>query len=44
MHEDRFDPADLLEFDARLRGTPGLHAVGRFPDPDYPVTIFTVER
>ncbi len=44
MHEDRYEPADFLEFDARMRGTPGLRFVGRFPDPDYPVTIFAVER
>jgi len=44
LHEDRFPPADFLDLDARLRATPGLRVVGRFPDPDYPVTIFTVER
>jgi len=44
VHEDRYAPADLLEFDARLRGTPGLTLVGRIPDPDYPATVFTVDR
>ena len=44
MHEGHFAPADFLDLDARMRGTPGLRFVGRFPDPDYPVTIFTVDR
>jgi hypothetical protein len=44
VHEDRFVPADLLALDTRLRRTPGLRAVGRFPDRDHPVTIFAVER
>jgi hypothetical protein len=43
MHEDRYEPADLMEFDSRMRGTPGLRFVGRFPDPDYPTTIFELE-
>ena len=33
VHEDRYDPADFLEFDARLRRTPGLTLVGRIPGP-----------
>ncbi len=44
LHEDHYDPADFLELDARMRGTPGLRHVGRFPDPDYPATVFAVER
>ncbi len=44
VHEDRYEPGDFLDFDARLRGTPGLTLVGRIPDPDYPATIFTVDR
>lgn len=43
VHEDRFEPADLMDFDSRMRGTPGLRFVGRFPDPDYPATVFRVE-
>jgi hypothetical protein len=43
VHEDRYDPADFLEFDARLRRTPGLRLVGRIPDPAYPVTVFLLE-
>jgi hypothetical protein len=43
VHEDRYDPTDLMEFEARMRGTPGLQWVGRFPDPDYPTMIFKVE-
>ena len=43
VHEDRYEPADFLDFDARLRRTPGLTLVGRIPDPDYPVTVFLLE-
>ncbi len=43
VHEDRYEPADYLELDARLRGTPGLRFLGRFPDPDYPVGIYLIE-
>lgn len=44
MHDDRYAPSDLMEFDSRMRGTPDLRFVGRFPDPDYPVTIFEIEK
>jgi hypothetical protein len=40
LHETHYDAADFLEFESRVRGTPGLRFVGRFPDPDYPVSIF----
>lgn len=43
VHEDRYKPEDFLDFDARVRGTPGLTLVGRIPDPDYPATVFTVD-
>jgi hypothetical protein len=43
VHEDRYEPADFLDFDARLRRTPGLTLVGRIPDPDYPTTVFLLE-
>ena len=43
VHEDRYEPVDFLDFDARLRRTPGLTLVGRIPDPDYPVTVFLLE-
>jgi hypothetical protein len=43
VHEDRYNPADFLEFDARLRRTPGLTLVGRIPDRDYPTTVFLLE-
>jgi hypothetical protein len=44
MHEDRYEPADLMELIARMRGTPGLRFIGRFPDPEYPTTIFEVQQ
>jgi hypothetical protein len=43
VHEDRYAPADMSEFDARLRGTPGIHFLARVPDPDYPVSIYALE-
>jgi hypothetical protein len=43
VHEDRYEPADFLDFDARLRRTPALTLIGRIPDPDYPVTVFLLE-
>ncbi len=43
VHEDRYEPADFVEFDARLRRTPGLRFVGRIPDPTYPVTLYELE-
>jgi len=43
MHEDRYEPVDFLDVDARLRRTPGLTLVGRIPDPDYPTTVFLLE-
>ena len=43
VHEDRYEPVDFLDFDARLRRTPGLTLVGRIPDPDYPVTVFLLD-
>jgi hypothetical protein len=43
LHEDRYYQRDFLEFDTRLRGTPGLTFAGRFPDFHYPVTIFVLE-
>ena len=43
VHEDRYEPADFLDLDARLRGTPGLRFAGRFPDRAYPASIYTVE-
>ena len=43
LHEDRYDGADFLDFDARLRRTPGLRFLGRIPDQNYPVTIYALE-
>jgi hypothetical protein len=43
VHEDRYEPADMSEFDARLRGTPGIRFLARVPDPDYPVSIYALE-
>ena len=43
VHEDRYEPADVMELVARMRGTPGLRFIGRFPDAEYPTTIFEVE-
>ena len=43
VHEDRYEPADFIDFDGRLRRTPGLTLVGRIPDPDYPATVFVLE-
>ena len=46
VHEDRYEPADLIDFDSRLRATPGIRFAGRFPDPVYPTAIYeiTAER
>lgn len=43
MHEERYEPADLMELVARMEGTPGLRFIGRFPDAEYPTAIFAVE-
>ncbi|MCC6163782.1 MAG: hypothetical protein IT182_10600 [Acidobacteria bacterium] len=43
VHEDRYEPADLIDFDARLRATPGIRLVGRFPDPTYPAAIYEID-
>jgi hypothetical protein len=42
VHENRYKSADFLDFDGRLRRTPGLQLVGYFPDPAYPAVVFTL--
>lgn len=43
VHENRYKPADFLDFDGRLRRTPGLRPAGYFPDVAYPAVVFTLE-
>jgi hypothetical protein len=43
VHENRYQPADFLDFDGRLRRTPGLRLAGYFPDETYPAVVFTLE-
>ncbi|WP_239490764.1 hypothetical protein [Luteitalea sp. TBR-22] len=43
VHEDRYEQADFLDFDGRLRRTPGIRFLAHVPDPDYPVSIYTLE-
>lgn len=42
VHEDRYQPADLLDLDARLRGTPGIRFLAHIPDPDYPASVYAL--
>lgn len=44
LHEDRYEPGDFLALTTRLHRTPALQFAGRFPDPEYPATIFRLRR
>jgi hypothetical protein len=43
LHEDRYEPADFLELLGRIERYPCLERVGRFPDPAYPVSLYTLD-
>lgn len=43
VHEDRYEPADLLALDTRLRAMPGVRPAGRIPDPAFPVLLYTLD-
>jgi hypothetical protein len=42
LHEDRYPQGDFLELLGRIERYPCLERVGRFPDPAYPVSLYTL--
>ena len=44
LHEDRYTAGEFLALLGRIERYPCLERVGRFPDPAYPVSLYTLGR